>query len=73
MNKLSICRSLASAAGAALLSVAAWGAPQVHAAEVARAEIQARIATATHSSLAIADELQTLSAKTTGVTSLPVS
>ena len=37
------------------------------------AEIQARVATATHSSLAIADELQTLAEKTTGVASLPVS
>lgn len=44
MSKRIISRSLTAAAGAALLSASAWGAPQVHAAEVAQAEIQARIA-----------------------------
>ncbi|MEO1084129.1 MAG: DUF455 family protein, partial [Acidobacteriota bacterium] len=36
-------------------------------------ELQARIATAVHSSLAIADELQSLAEMTTGVASLPMS
>lgn len=36
-------------------------------------EIQARIESATRSSLAIADELQTLAEKTTGLTGIPVS
>ena len=37
------------------------------------AEIQAQVTTATHSSLAIADELQTLAEKTTGLVNIPLS